>query len=175
MPDSIDSTSSIPPKGDEKKAEKYINQLSQLLDSDKLTVFHTDLNRFDPSSLYDHYRMDLKDYQVEVSHSKKADTGEDAYVIIFTNLKQVQTGTCEKVILAYVPLTRVQFINFKTSADEQLERIKRIAEEKRFKEVMQPIDNVLSELTDNSENTPKEVSETTPEENRFVSQNPAIS
>src|SRR5688572_20857956 len=87
-----DSTQLPPPQGDPEKAGKYIERLVQLLNQDKVTVVHTDLTRFDPSALEDHYRIDLQDYQVEVSHSKQPSTGKDSYVILFTNIKNIREG-----------------------------------------------------------------------------------
>ena len=44
-------------------------------------------------------------------------------------------------------LTDNQFKTFKSTAEEQLERKRREAEEKRFKEAMTPIDQILEQLT----------------------------
>lgn len=140
-----------PPIGDSEKAETYLGQITDLLTSDKLLVSHTDLSKFDPTSLQDHYRMDLADYEVEVSHNKKPDSGEDFYVILFNNLKKVNDQCTEKVILAYMHLTDTQFQKFKTVADDQIERKRKEAEEKRFKEAMAPIDSVLQQLGSDSE------------------------
>jgi hypothetical protein len=144
-----------PPKGDEQKAEKYLKQLSSLIDTNKLKVHHTDLSKFDPTNLYDHYRMDLKDYQVEVSHSKQANTGVDSYIMLFTNLKNIQEGCTEKIILAYISITADQFRRFKTVADEQLDRIKKAEEEKRFNEAMTPIDQTLEQVFQNHDIDPQ--------------------
>ena len=43
-------------------------------------------------------------------------------------------------------LTQDQFNNFKSVSDEQLERKRKGAEEKRFKEAMAPIDQALEQL-----------------------------
>ncbi|MBI2597354.1 hypothetical protein HYW41_04310 [Candidatus Daviesbacteria bacterium] len=139
-----------PPSGDCEKAEKYISQLINLIKIDKLTVTHTDLSKFDPSSLQDHYRLDLKDYEIEISHSKEPDSGQDFYVILFNNLKYINQQCSEKVILAYMHLNETLFISFKTTADEQLEKNRKEAEEKRFKEAMNPIDQALEQLTKSS-------------------------
>lgn len=136
-----------PPSGDSEKADKYISQLIDLISTDKLLVSHTDLAKFDPTSLQDHYRMGLKDYEVEVSHNKQADSGQDSYVILFNNLKYVNEKCTEKVILAYMNLTEDQFKSFKSSADEYLDRKRREAEEKRLREAMTPIDDILAQLT----------------------------
>lgn len=140
------STSIPPPSGDPNQANKYITKLINLIDDDKLAVLHTDLARFDPSALQDHFRLDLKDYEVEISHSKQPNSGKDFYVILFNNLKQVNEQGSEKVILAYMHLNGNQFHSFKSAANEQLTRKKRIEEEKRLKEAMQPIDQVLDNL-----------------------------
>lgn len=135
-----------PPSGDPKKADRYVSQLIELIDTDKLLVSHTDLARFDPTSLQDHYRLDLKDYEVEVSHTKQPDSGKDFYIILFNNLKYISQQCTEKIILAYIHLSESQFKNFKSAADKQLEKIKKAEEEKRFKEAMSPIDEILDEL-----------------------------
>ncbi|MDO8573792.1 MAG: hypothetical protein Q7R77_03510 [Candidatus Daviesbacteria bacterium] len=135
-----------PPIGDAKAADRYISQLIELIRSDKLTVKQTDLAKFDPSSLQNHYRLDLKTYEVEVSHSKQTDTGKDFYIILFNNLKQISGQCAEKVILAYIHLTGDQFRDFKATADDQLERRRKEAEEKRFTEAMTPIDETLEQL-----------------------------
>lgn len=136
-----------PPNGDPEQADKYINQLIDLISTDKLLVSHTDLAKFDPTSLQDHYRMGLKDYEVEVSHNKQADSGQDSYVILFNNLKYVNDKCTEKVILAYMNLTEDQFKSFKSTTDEYLDRKRREAEEKRLREAMTPIDDILAQLT----------------------------
>lgn len=144
-----EQTVPLPPQGDSKKADKYLNWLITLINQDKLTVVHTNLSKFNPTDLQDHYRVELKDYYVEVSHSKQADSGTDSFVLIFNNFKQVGEG-CEKIILAYTYLTKDQYQHFKDTAEEQLERFRRIEEEKRFNEALTPIDELL-EQADNSE------------------------
>lgn len=136
-----------PPSGGAEKADYYISQITELVSSDKLIVAHTDLSKFDPTSLQDHYRIDLKDFEVEVSHNKKPDTGEDFYVILFNNLKRINEKCAEKAILAYMNLTDGQFQKFKVVAQEQIERKRKEEEEKRFKEAMAPIDSVLENLS----------------------------
>ncbi len=135
-----------PPNGDIEKSDKYLMQLIELINQDKLIATHTDLSKFDPTSLQEHYRLDLKDYEVEVSHNKQANTGKDSYIILFNNLKSVNEKCTEKIILAYLNLTGDQFAKFKTIADDQIERKRKEAEEKRFKEAMTPIDQALEEL-----------------------------
>jgi len=136
-----------PPSGDPKKADYYITQLIELIRSDQLTVTQTDLAKFDPSSLQNHYRLDLNDYEIEVSHNKQPDSGKDFYIILFNNLKHISGQCSEKIILAYIHLSENQFRNFKSAADDQRERKRRAAEEKRFREVMAPIDQTLEQLT----------------------------
>lgn len=142
-----DSSINLPPVGDPQKAEKYLNQLIEFIRQDKLLVSHTDLKKFDPSSLQDHYQLELQDYQIEVSHSKQADSGKDFYTILFNNLKNVREGCHEKIILAYLNLTSDQFQKFRAIADLQIEKRKKEAEEKRFNEAIAPIEKVFRNLT----------------------------
>lgn len=135
---------SAPPKGDFEKAEKYINQLVSLIEQNKIEALHTDLQKFDPSSIQDHYRIDLKDYQIEISHSKLPNSGADSFVMLFTNLKNVESGESDKVILAYLQLSDQQFHKFKTAAQSQIQEKQRLIEEKRFKEALNPIDDLLA-------------------------------
>lgn len=151
MPDVISPTeqnSNIPPpSGDPSSAEKYVNQLINLIESDKLTIFHTDLAKFDPSSLQDHFLMQLTDYQVEVSHSKHPQSGKDSYVMLFNNIKNVTNGNCEKVILAYMHLDDSQFMKFRRAYAEQSDRKRRAEEERRLKQVLTPVDQILDQLS----------------------------
>jgi len=149
-----DSSAQLPPPiGNSEQADKYIAQLVNLISEDTLLVSHTDLSRFDPTSLQDHYRLDLKDYEIEVSHSKQPDTGLDSFVILFNNLKYLNEQTSKKVILAYIHLNETQFKKFKTICEDQIYRKKREAEEKRFREVMVPIDQTLEQLSANMEDS----------------------
>lgn len=152
-----------PPKGDSTKADQYTKRLIKLITENKVTVFHTDLKKFDLSSLQDHYRIDLGDYEVEVSHSKQPDTGKDFYVMLFNNLKRVQQdgNSCiNKVILAYTHLTETQFKNFKEAALDQLERIHKAEEAKRFKQALAPIDQLLeNRVPQFSTEEPNEIAE----------------
>lgn len=140
------NTQTPPPAGDFQKASKYIEQLIELINQDKITVNHTDLSKFDPSALQDHYRIDLEQYQVEISHSKYPDSGKNSYVILFNNLQKVKDECLEKVILAYMHLDDRQFNNFKDAAISQMTRKRKIEEEKRLDQVMQPIDQILATL-----------------------------
>lgn len=150
--------SPLPPAGDNEKAEKYLGQLINLINQNKLKVTHTDLNKFNIESIQDHYRMDLNEYEVEVNHSKQPDSGQDFYVLLFNNLKKIEQGgeSCvNKVILAYTHLTQDQFMNFKRAADGALNRIKQAEEQKRFKEAMTPIDEVLTKIASTSLEEPE--------------------
>lgn len=138
-----------PPAGDGEKSEKYLNQLVELINQDKLPVIHTNLNQFNVTSIEDHYRMDLGEYEVEINHSKQPDTGQDFYVMLFNNIKKIEDGgqNCvNKVILAYTHLTQTQFEDFKEAADSAIERKKKAEEAKRFAAAMNPIDDLLSNL-----------------------------
>lgn len=147
MPDSPDQTvQTPPPAGDPQKAERYLNTLIDLINLDRLTVTHSDLKRFDPTSLQDHYRCRLDEYEVEVSHSKAADSGKNSYVMVFSNLRILQDNPGNRIILAFTYLTEEQFAKFKKASDEQLERERIRMEERRFKEAMLPIDSALEKL-----------------------------
>lgn len=135
-----------PPSGNPAQAEKYISQLIGLIEQDKLLVSRTDLANFDPSTLQDHYRLELADYRVEVSHSKHPSSGKDSYIILFTNIKN-QDASCEKIILAYLHLEHNQFIRFKTVFDQQITRFRKAEEEKRLKAALEPIDQILEQLS----------------------------
>lgn len=139
-----------PPGGYPSQAEKYINQLISLIDKDKLNVSHTDLSKFDPSTLQDHYRLELRDYQVEVSHSKHPDSGKDSYIILFTNIKNHLSGDCEKIILAFMHLDVNQFLRFKKVSLNQLDKKRRAEEEKRLKAALEPVDLLLEDLNGDS-------------------------
>lgn len=132
-----------PPRGDFDKAEKYINKLISLINQTKIEVFHTDLKKFDPTSLKDHYTIILEDYQIEISHSTHPNTDKDSYVMIFNNLKNVSEGSAQKVILAYIYLADAQYSKFKIVADRQIHERERVEEEKKFKEALGPIDQLL--------------------------------
>src|SRR5581483_10615857 len=135
-----------PPSGDSQRAESYVSQLTNLISQNKLRVTHTDLSKFDPSSLHDHYSLDLQDYQVEISHSKQPTTGRDSYVVLFNNIKNLAAESTQKEILAYLIITEEQFKKLKDVADEQIETLKKIEEEKRFQEKMSPVDQLLDKI-----------------------------
>jgi hypothetical protein len=146
-----DSSNQTPPRGDFEKAERYINQLVGLLNQNKIEAFRTDLKKFDPTTLHDHYSVSLRDYQIELSHSKQPDSNKDSYVMIFNNLKQLSEGHGEKVILAYIYMTDSQFGKFKLVADRQIEQKRKAEEEKRFSEALAPIDELLSQASGKAE------------------------
>jgi hypothetical protein len=141
-----DLSNQPPPRGDFEKAEQYISQLISLINQNKIEVFHTDLKKFDPTSLKNHFSISLKEYQIEISHSKHPNTDKDSYVMIFNNLKNLAQGQGEKVILAYIYLADSQFGKFKLAADRQLEEKRRAEEEKKFKEALKPVDALLDEI-----------------------------
>jgi hypothetical protein len=149
------SDSPNPPRGDFQKAEKYINQLVDLINKNKIQVTHTDLKRFDPTTLQDHYTVGLSNYHIEISHSKQPNNGKDSYVCIFNNLKQISEGSGEKVILAYIYLDSSQFSRFKMTADRQIEEKRRAEEEKRFNEVLAPVDELLDRAGENNLQAPQ--------------------
>lgn len=154
-----------PPAGDGEKAEKYLKQLIELINKNKLSVHHTDLDKFDATSIEDHYRMDLENYDVEINHSKQPDTGQDFYVMLFNNIKKIedQGESCiNKVILAYTHLTQSQFEDFKDAAEASIERIRKAKEAKRFASQMNPIDKILTDLESKPE--PIEIPTDEPEE-----------
>lgn len=136
-----------PPGGRPEQAESYINKIVSLVDDDKLIISHTDLSKFDPSALQDHYRLELLDYSVEVSHSKDPNSGHDSYVMLFSNLKNIRENGSEKVILAYLHLDLMQFKQITASAQNQKQRSKRKEEEDRLKNAMLPIDQALESLS----------------------------
>jgi hypothetical protein len=160
-----------PPAGDSEKSEKYLNQLTSLINQDKLAVFHTDLNQFDVASIEDHYRMDLGEYEVEINHSKQPDTGQDFYIMLFNNIKKIEgdgENCVNKVILAYTHLSQSQFEDFKEAADASLNRKKAREDAKRFTDAMNPIDNLLENLSSSQapieeDNEPEELSDTNDE------------
>lgn len=154
-----------PPKGDLEKAEKYVNQLIDLINQNKIEVYHTDLKKFDPTSLQDHYTIGLKDYQIEISHSKHPGSDKNSYVMIFNNLKNLAGGSGEKVILGYIYLADSQYSKFKIVADTQIEARRRAEEEKRFNEAVEPIDRLL--ITVSGENPLKNTNSTNTAEEEY--------
>jgi hypothetical protein len=137
---------STPPKGDEAKGEKYVADLIRLLESGKIQVYKTDLSQFNPSSLQSHYRIDLDDFQIEISHSTHLDTGSHSFVIIFNNLKKIADGNTGKAILAYIHLNETQYMRFHKAAELQIDKLQRIEDEKRFLQAVRPFDDKIAQL-----------------------------
>ena len=136
-----------PPSGDPQVAQKYADKVSSLIGQNKVVVIHTDLSRYDPSSLHDHYRIDLGDYQIEISHSKQPLNGTDSYVMLFNNLRNLREGLTQKVILAYLILSAEQFNRLKQVSDEQIETRRKIEEQRRFQQAMNPVDELLEKIS----------------------------
>lgn len=147
-----------PPMGDSQSAEKYINQIITLVNQGRLSITHTDLKQFDPNTLQDHYRIDLDSYEIEVSHSISPDTQKEFFIILFNNLNKVAENCTNKVILAYIHLTQNQFADFKSAADIHLEKKKKEEEMKKFKTAMEPVDEVLENLSSKPNSDEEEVS-----------------
>lgn len=143
-----------PPSGDAIQAEKYLNQLIEFIEQDKLLVFRTDLSKFDPSTLQDHFYLILTEYEIEVSHNKHPTSGKDSYIMLFTNIKNVADGSCEKNILAYMHLNSAQFAEFKEVCNQQIERIRKAEEERRLKEALDPLDKALEQLSNKQPENP---------------------
>jgi hypothetical protein len=146
----MSDTATPPPRGDIEQAEKYLRKLINLLNADLVELTHTDLSQFDPSSLQDHYRVDLDDYQVEISHSKQANTGEDSFVMLFTNIKKIQADFDQKIILAYTYIDMEQFKKFKMVADDYMNRKKAEQDKKRFEQAMEPVNEALDKFSHES-------------------------
>lgn len=155
MPDQASPTP--PPGGSTEKAQKYIDWLVKLIDSNKLTAAQSNLSKFNISDMEDHYRISLKDYEIEVSHSKNPESGQDLYIMLFNNLSLIGEH-CQRVILAYIHLTAEQFNQFKRSAQGQIDRAKQLEEDKRFTQTMTQVDQELENLV----NEPQPVPEPTP-------------
>lgn len=168
MSDTIDSQLK-PPLGSEKHAHEYLGQLINLLNTDKLIARRTDLARFDPSNLQKHYRIDLNDYLIEVSHAKNPDSGNDSFVLVFTNLKRLQDNCDEKVILGYLHLVADQFRQIERAITTQELRIKRREEEAAFTKNMQPLDTMLKGISSTIKETVTEQSTPEPPEQQTLS------
>lgn len=138
-----------PPGGSPQDAERYINKITALISQDRISVSKTDLSKFAPNALENHYRINLHDYSVEVSHSK-IDNGKDSYVIIFSNLHHIKNGASDEAVLAYMHLDDEQYKRFKQIADEQIWRDNREINETRLVEALKPVDELLEELANQS-------------------------
>ena len=135
-----------PPSGDALQAENYIRKLIHLIDKDIIEIAKTDLSQFESGSLEDHYRIILNDYHVEISHSKHPQTENSSYILLFTNIRDFHKSG-QKIILAYMHMHNIQFNDIKVVAEEQIARIKKKAEEKRLKDALSPIDQILDEIS----------------------------
>lgn len=162
-----DTALKSPPIGDQKYAEKYIDHLMEMLKWDKATLNHSDLKKYDPSTMQDHYRVNLGDYDAEVSHSINPNNGQNIYMLIFTNVAQIKAGQAQEAILSYIYLNEPLFSRFKTFAEGYFERKHREEEEKRFKTAMQPIDNIIAQSL--SETNAQPAPADRPEKKEFVS------
>lgn len=147
MPDLTAPSQNPPPCGDVAKAEKYLNWLLDLLSSDKILVTHTDLQKFESTTLQDHYQINLQDYIVEISHNHQSENDKHSYVMLFNNIQKINDGMASKAVLAYIPLTEQQFQEFKYTADDQIGRKRKEYEEKRFREAMTPVDELLERIS----------------------------
>lgn len=137
-----------PPTADPHQANKYVDWVVELINKDKLEVIHSDLKKFDLSTMQDHYRISLQSYDVEISHSKHPKSGQDIFVMIFNNLSNISlANNSPRVILAYLNLTREQFEKFKFSSDNQINRKWRQEQERRFKAAMAPVDELLDQIS----------------------------
>ncbi len=148
-----------PPQGSSEQTHQYLAQLIELINSDKLKALPTDLSKFDPTNLQNHYRLELRDYMVEVSHAKNPDSGKDSYVLLFNNMKNIREGCNEKVILGYLHLDQTQYSQLEKAITTQDLRLKRQAEEKAFVENMQPINQILDQMKSEVQIKPDEISE----------------
>ena len=142
-----------PPSGDPLQAEKYLRRIMELINEDKIDVAHTDLSKFNPGALQNHFRIDLAEYKVEISHSKYPNSDKDSYVMLFTNIQTLNPESPEKIILAYMHLNATQFSDFRETAFDQISRKKKQAEEKRLNDAMEPINYVLDQLSKPNLNT----------------------
>ena len=135
-----------PPSGDALQAENYIRRLINLINKDIVEISETDLAQFEPGPLLTHFRVILNDYHVELSHNKHPQTGVESHIMLFTNIKNTQEKP-EKIILAYMHLHATQFEDLKSAAHSQKERIRKKKEEKRLKDALRPIDQMLDEIS----------------------------
>lgn len=145
---------STPPVGDHQQAEKYLTQLLSTLESHLYPLTRSDLST-NPGNFQDHYRIDLGQYHAEVSHSKHPQSGNDIYSLIFTSLEKIRLGQTDQAVLSYIPLTQDLFSRFKNAAESYFAAKKRLEEQKRFREAMQPIDDILKSSPPRSEDSPR--------------------
>lgn len=149
-PENTQGQKTLPPIGDVSKAEKYIDRLIELMNKDKCQVTQSDLAKFGQSHMKEHYRISLGTYDAEVSHSLNQNQ-RDTYILLFTNTQQIKEGKAQDAILAYINLSSELYGELKTSIENHIERKIKEAEEKRFNEAMQPIDDLIDQaLRDDS-------------------------
>lgn len=144
-----------PPIGDSKDAPNYISKLIAAFESERYTLVHSDLSKFDPCSIQDHYRVDLGDYHAEVSHSKHPQTAADVYSLIFTNIQKIRDGASNEAVLSYISLEKATFDHFKSAAERYFKDGERRAELRRFKEAMSPVDAILSPFNETTSSKEK--------------------
>lgn len=143
-PENTQGQKTLPPIGDVSKAEKYINQLIELMNKDKCTVTQSDLAKFGQSHMQEHFRISLGTYDAEVSHSLNQNQ-KDTYILLFTNTQQIKEGKAQDAILAYINLSSELYNELKASIETHIERKIKEAEQKRFNEAMQPIDDFIDQ------------------------------
>lgn len=144
----------LPPGADSDKAEKYVAALVDLVSQDKLIVTQTDLSRFNSSSMEDHYRVNLEDYDVELSHNRNSETKEETFIMIFNSISKFDNAEPKPLILSYMHLTSEQYLKLKEVADAQIERNKKKEEEQRFLKTMEPVDALLDQLKTGGSSAP---------------------
>lgn len=144
MPEDTPNNPKIPPPiGNPKHVQKYLDQLIELIRCDKANLTHSDLKKYDPTTMQDHYRISLGAYDAEISHSINPNSNQDVYLLIFTNVAHIKTGLAHEAILSYLYLTEAAFQKFKTEAEIYFDRKRQEAEDRRFKETMKPIDDII--------------------------------
>ena len=151
--DSLETSHSIntpPPVGDPQKAERYLSTIVGLINLDKIQVSPTDLSAFPQSTLKDHFRIKLQDYEIEISHNRAPETNNPSFIMLFSNSSLLKLGKADKVILAYLHLKEDQFNLFREAAFDQIERGQKQKDEEKFKEVMAPIDQIFEKLLSQS-------------------------
>lgn len=135
-----------PPFGDAQKAERYLSTIVGLINLDKIKVTPTNLNQLAQSSLKDHFRINLEEYEIEISHNRSLETKISTFVMLFSNTSLLKVGKADKVILAYLHLNEDQFNLFREAAFDQIERGQKHIAEEKFREVMAPIDQIFEKL-----------------------------
>lgn len=155
----------LPPPGAESdKAQRYVDSLIRLIGNEKVLVTQTDLKRYNSPSMEDHYRINLKDYDIELSHNKNPETSEETYIMIFNSIGLIDPQNPQPVVLAYVHLEMAHFMRLKQAADSQIEKIRKAKEEARFKATMQPIEQLLDQMGNDTPPPPHQPSSSQPEQ-----------